>query len=61
MAGAAGIEPALKVLETSVIPFYYAPSLHCQFYNTKLLLIQQNNSTQSYLIFIRFTGKSKTL
>lgn len=25
MAGAGGIEPPLKVLETLVIPFYYAP------------------------------------
>ncbi len=25
MAGAAGIEPALEVLETPVLPLYYAP------------------------------------
>jgi hypothetical protein len=33
MAGAAGIEPAPKVLETSVIPFYYAPVMSKNLYH----------------------------
>lgn len=44
MAGAAGIEPAAKVLETSVIPFHHAPTVW-KLYNTDLLLIQEHHSS----------------
>lgn len=42
MAGAAGIEPAITVLETVAIPFNYAPSISN---NTKTIIeIQLNTS-----------------
>lgn len=69
MAGAAGIEPAIMVLETMVIPFNYAPiplqlyknllynARKNQLYMTIVLIIHQYPLCLQYQLFLLYLNQ----